>query len=72
MVNGYKGGFYPPTNKVFYAKLNPKKNCYEIFEKRYTESTYQRYDVLHRSNISTRKDAENQLVSLNFNKGVVR
>ena len=51
-------GFYPTFPKRYKSKLNAKKNCYEIIDTK--------TNTVHRTNISTRKDAENQLVSLNF------
>ena len=76
-------GFYPPINKAYHVKRNPKKNCYEIvyYTKKTTlhilrkgaPNTYQ-YELeqhLHRSGISTRRDAENQCVALNARFGVV-
>lgn len=51
------GGFYPRKIRVFVVKHNSKKNCQEIVDTR--------TGVVFRSDISTRKDAINQCVSLN-------
>ena len=50
--------FYPNFPKRYKSQLNPQKNCYEIIDTK--------DNSVHRTGISTRKDAENQLVSLNF------
>ncbi len=61
---GYTGGFYPYKVRRYKSKLNAKLNCYEIID------TWSGTPV--RSGISTRKDAENQLVGLNFKYGYQR
>jgi len=51
-------GFYPSFPKRYNVKFNGKKNCYEIIDTK-TKKVF-------RSGISTRTDAVNQIVSLNF------
>ena len=60
-------GFYPPTKQVYNVRRNPHLGCYEIYR-------YNKQDtlIIHRSGISTRKDANNQCVALNFRFGGVR
>lgn len=58
---GKLSGFYPKFKKKYFIKPNPKNGTYSIM---YWGSK----DILmvHRTGISTRRDAENQLKSLNF------
>lgn len=58
-------GFYPHINKVYKEELDPDDNynSYRIVDTRDSS--------VHRTGILTRRDAVNQLVSLNFRFGVV-
>ena len=57
-------GFYPKRIQRYKSKLNARKNCYEIVD------TWSGKPV--RSRISTRIDASNKCVSMNFKYGVRR
>ena len=65
-------GFYPRTKQVYKVRRNNEKECYEIVycsEQKVGEPCSNW--MVHRSGITTRRDANNQCVALNSRFGVV-